>query len=241
MMEARYDDALSFLREARDIQSVDLLEARFLALVSGFGFERSTFVLMAQPGRPIRPKVLFGAGDAERRGAYLSRERFRIDPTFQAVFQRTRAFTWTDMAELVVGEEARSLFADARKDGSEGLIVPVHGAMGEVSAVVLAGRDADVSEQSKAVLHACSAMFATAGLQLLELKDDRRTDTDLSRRETQVLVWLSRGKSLPEIAVILDISIGTAKTHLGRAKLKLGGLATVPAVLEAARRGWLID
>jgi len=240
-VDARYDDALSFLREARDLTSISLLEARFIALVSRFGYDRTTYVLMAQPGRPIRPRVLFGVGDTTRRREYLNSERFRVDPTFQAVFHKTRAFTWTDVADLVVGDEARALFAEARKDGSEGLIVPVHGAFGEVSAVVLAGRHADVSEQSKAVLQACGAMFAVAGLQLLELGDDAETHTELTRRETQILVWLARGKSIPEIAVILDIAIGTAKTHLDRAKVKLGGVATVPAVLEAARRGWLVD
>lgn len=67
-----------------------------------------------------------------------------------------------------------------------------------------------------------------AGLQLLELSDDRESDTDLTRRETQVLVWLARGKTLPEAAIILDISLGTAKTHLERAKAKLGASPPCP-------------
>jgi LuxR family transcriptional activator of conjugal transfer of Ti plasmids len=240
-MDARYDDALSFLREARDFGSLSLLEARFSGMVSRFGFDRTSCVLMAEPGRPINPRILFGVGDPAYRNHYLGAQRFRVDPTFQAVFHKTRAFTWSDVADLAISEDARSLFAGARKDGSEGLVVPVHGAFGEVSAVVMVGRSADVSEQSKAVLQACGAMFAVAGLQLLELSDDSATHTDLTRRETQVLVWLSRGKSIPEIAVILDISIGTVKTHLERAKVKLGVFATVPTVLEAARRGWLLD
>jgi DNA-binding CsgD family transcriptional regulator len=52
---------------------------------------------------------------------------------------------------------------------------------------------------------------------------------------------MSRGKTVPEIATILEVSIGTVKTHLERAKVKLGSLATVPTILEAARRGWLVD
>lgn len=240
-MDERYSDALSFLREARSLPDLPHLEARFAGLVSRFGFERTTYVLMAEPGRPINPKVLFGVGDPKLRNVYLGTERFRIDPTFQAVFHKTRAFTWTDVEPLAVSEPARQLFDNARKDGSEGLIVPVHGAHGEVSALVMVGRNVELNDQAKAVLQACGALFAVAGLQLLELSDDRESDTDLTRRETQVLVWLARGKTLPEAAIILDISLGTAKTHLERAKAKLGGLATVPAVLEAARRGWLID
>jgi DNA-binding CsgD family transcriptional regulator len=210
-------------------------------VISHFGFDETSCVLMAQPGRPIRPRVLFGLGDIAARNTYIASGRQRIDPTFKAVFGATRAFTWTDIEPLAVTEEARDLFATARRDGAEGLIVPVHGAFGEVSAVVLTGRGCDVSEQARAVLQACGAMFAVAGVQLAELEADRPSGTVLTRRETQVLIWLSRGKTVPEAAEILDISIGTAKTHLERAKAKLGHLATIPTVLEAARRGWLID
>jgi DNA-binding CsgD family transcriptional regulator len=240
-MADRYAEALTFLREARAIGSLPELEARFIGLVSHFGFNRTSCVLMAEPGRPVRPRVLFGLGDIAARQQYLAAGRQRIDPTFRAVFSRTRAFTWSDVEPLACGEQARDLFATARRDGSEGLIVPVHGAFGEVSAVVLAGRHADVSDQARAVLQACGAMFAVCGVQLLELEGDRPTLTALTRRETQVLVWLSRGKSVPEIGQILEVSVGTTKTHLDRAKAKLGHQATVPTVLEAARRGWLVD
>jgi DNA-binding CsgD family transcriptional regulator len=240
-MDERYSDALSFLREAREVGDLSVLEARFSGVISRFGYQRATCVLMAQPGRPINPRVLFGLGDVPSRKRYLGAERYRVDPTFQAVFYKSRAFTWTDVEGLAASEEARDLFASARLGGAEGLVVPVHGALGEVSAVVMVGNDADVSEQSKAVLQACGAMFAVAGVQLMELADDAPTRIALTRRETQVLVWLARGKTAPEIALILDISIGTTKTHLERAKAKLGAQATVPTVLEAARRGWLID
>src|SRR4051812_16302323 len=96
-MADRYAKALSFLREARAIASLSELEARFLGLVSHFGFDRTTCVLMAEPGRPIRPRVLFGVGNIAARQQYLTTGRQRIDPTFRAVFSKTRAFTWTDV------------------------------------------------------------------------------------------------------------------------------------------------
>jgi DNA-binding CsgD family transcriptional regulator len=240
-MADRYGEALSFLREARSIGNLPELEARFAGVIIQFGFDRTSCVLMAEPGRPIRPRVLFGLGDIAARNQYIATGRQRIDPTFKAVFSATRAFTWTDVEPLAVSEEARDLFASARRDGTEGLIVPIHGAYGEVSAVVLTGREADVSEQARAVLQACGAMFAVTGVQLLDLENDAPAGPVLSRRETQVLIWMSRGKTLPDVAEILDISLGTAKTHLERARAKLGHQATIPTILEAARRGWLVD
>lgn len=240
-MADRYEEALSFLRDARSITSIPELEARFYGLASQFGYSRTTCVLMAEAGRPIRPRVLFGIGDDAAREAYIENGRQRIDPTYRAVFSATRAFTWSDVEPLIASDEARELFRDARQDGSEGLIVPVHGAYGEVSAVVLVGPHADVSEPARAVLQACGAMFALAGAHLLEREEEAEAAAGLTRREAQILVWLSKGKSVPETADILDISVGTAKTHLDRAKAKLGHQATIPTILEAARRGWLID
>ena len=51
---------------------------------------------------------------------------------------------------------------------------------------------------------------------------DRLNHLGLSRRETEVLGWLARGKSNPEIAEILGIRVGTVKTHLERIYDKLG-------------------
>lgn len=45
---------------------------------------------------------------------------------------------------------------------------------------------------------------------------------DLTVRESEVLVWLARGKSNSEIAIILDISPRTINTHLVQIFRKLG-------------------
>lgn len=119
-MDERYSDALGFLREARSLPDLPHLEARFSGLVSRFGFERTTYVLMAEPGRPINPRVLFGLGDPNLRNTYLGAERFRIDPTFQAVFHKTRAFTWSDVEPLAVSEPARQLFDNAARMAPRG-------------------------------------------------------------------------------------------------------------------------
>ena len=130
-MGDRYGEALSFLREARSIANLPELEARFAGLINEFGFEQTTCVLMAEPGRPIRPRILFGLGDISARNQYIANGRQRIDPTFKAVFSATRAFTWSDVEPLAITAEARDLFAAARREGAEGLIVPVHGAYGD--------------------------------------------------------------------------------------------------------------
>ena len=233
--------ALAFIGEARSLAALSELEARFAELIATFGYSSATCVLMAEPSKPITPRVLFGLGDMAAREVYLKRQDFRHDPTFQAVFSHSRAFTWSEIEPRATTPRSRDLFSTARASGRRGLVVPLHGHFGEVASVVLTGAEVDCDAQARHTLQTCAAIFASHGRQLLDLETDRATPSGLSRRETQVLVWLSRGKSLPEVALILGISIGTSKTHLDRAKAKLGEPLTVPAVLEAGRRGYLID
>ena len=55
-----------------------------------------------------------------------------------------------------------------------------------------------------------------------QLPVERLRQLGLSPRETEVLRWMTQGKSNPEIAEILAIGVGTVKTHLERIYDKLG-------------------
>jgi DNA-binding CsgD family transcriptional regulator len=57
---------------------------------------------------------------------------------------------------------------------------------------------------------------------LLELPTDHLVSLGLTSRETEVLRWLSQGKSSFEIAAILNISSRTVSKHLERVYLQLG-------------------
>jgi len=62
----------------------------------------------------------------------------------------------------------------------------------------------------------------------------------LSRREAEVLTWVTEGKTNPEIAVILGVSARTVQTHLDRIFRKLDvetRTAAVAAALKAVKAG----
>lgn len=59
----------------------------------------------------------------------------------------------------------------------------------------------------------------------------------LSRREEEVLVWLSRGCSNKEIAAQLDLAEGTVKNHVSNVLGKLGVLDRTQAALMARDLG----
>ncbi|MGC4016230.1 MAG: LuxR C-terminal-related transcriptional regulator [Luteolibacter sp.] len=75
------------------------------------------------------------------------------------------------------------------------------------------------------------AIHCTAALQpgtwlllaeVLETPDQRLRDLGLTRRQTDVLVWLAEGKANGEIATILGMSPETVKTHLKQIYQRLG-------------------
>ncbi|PHM70012.1 helix-turn-helix domain-containing protein [Xenorhabdus kozodoii] len=52
--------------------------------------------------------------------------------------------------------------------------------------------------------------------------DYRPTSVLLTKRESQILFWVSQGKTYYEIGVILSISESTVKFHVGNIFKKLG-------------------
>src|SRR5947209_4953489 len=69
---------------------------------------------------------------------------------------------------------------------------------------------------------------------------DNRTDTPLSRRESQILQKVAYGATTKEVAHDLGISPHTVKTHLERIFEKLGANDRAQAVAIALRKG-LVD
>jgi DNA-binding CsgD family transcriptional regulator len=69
-----------------------------------------------------------------------------------------------------------------------------------------------------------------------ERADGKRKPSALTPREAEILMWLARGKSGPEIAIILGISTCTVRIHIQSTKRKLDA-SNVP---HAVSQGFLI-
>ena len=59
----------------------------------------------------------------------------------------------------------------------------------------------------------------------------------LSNREREVLLWLKRGKSSWEIAVILNITERTVNFHVRNIMVKLNAVSRTQAVAVAIEKG----
>ena len=70
---------------------------------------------------------------------------------------------------------------------------------------------------------------------LTALDDALRTNLPLSKREREVLLWVSEGKTARDIAAILDVSPRTVHKHLENIYGKLGVANRVAAIREVYR------
>lgn len=101
---------------------------------------------------------------------------------------------------------------------------------------------APVTEVVAAIRHAAAAAtsFSAAGLaQALRRRRDVEPALQLSPRELEVLALLRDGRSVPQVAGQLYISLSTAKTYVARVYEKLGAANRAQALMAAVRLGVL--
>ena len=105
-------------------------------------------------------------------------------------------------------------------------------------------KDASVNEVLSAIRHAAVAAssFSASGLaQALRRRHQTSDRLALSPRESQVLALLREGRSVPQVAATLYVSLSTAKTYVARLYEKLGASNRAQALMTAVRLGLFDD
>jgi DNA-binding NarL/FixJ family response regulator len=101
-------------------------------------------------------------------------------------------------------------------------------------------KSASVDEVLGAIRHAAVAArsFSAVGLaQALRRRSETTERIALSPRERQVLALLREGRSVPEVASIIFVSLSTAKTYVARLYEKLGASNRAQALMTAVELG----
>ncbi|PZS30778.1 MAG: DNA-binding response regulator [Pseudonocardiales bacterium] len=101
-------------------------------------------------------------------------------------------------------------------------------------------KSASVHEVISAIRHSAvsASSFSATGLaQALRRRNDSTDCLALSGRERQVLDLLRDGRSVPQVAAELYVSLSTAKTYVARLYDKLGANNRAQALMEAVRLG----
>jgi DNA-binding CsgD family transcriptional regulator len=184
----------------------------------------------------------------EWQARYFLKQYSRIDPVIRFGAQATAPFDWDTLNRE--DPAVQNFFADAVSHhvGRNGLSIPVRNRKNTHSLVSFSS-DLPKQEWEKyklsnmTNLQQLSALIDSA--ESIDRKKLQKTPVQLSVREEQCLSLAARGKTQQEVAEILDLSLGSVKTHLDTARRKLHcknlthavGVAVAAGVIRAAALG----
>ena len=164
---------------------------------------------------------------------------FRLsDPIPERVMQHGAMLSWADARKMGPNTPSNEAYFKAMDE--EGLI---HGfglpLFGPRSRNAYAGFDfgRPISEVSNEALGIVRAVPQAAHQRVCVLLERMQSAPELSERETEVLEWIAKGKSLGAIADILAISRDTVKTYSRRIYAKLDVSDRVGATVAALKHG----
>lgn len=114
----------------------------------------------------------------------------------------------------------------------------------DIDAAAFVAKTAPVADIMAAIRHAATSpgSFRAAGLaDALRRSSQKARRGVLSGRERQVLGLLRAGRSVPEVAADLYVSLSTAKTYVARVYEKLGAKNRAQALMAAVELGLFDD
>ena len=217
------DPVDDILRRIANAPSLPLLWRQMTRYFGRHGFSAvSYYWVHAGSNLPATMPLQHGFSREEMQ-LYLSYDFQRLDIVPRAALAAGKPIRWSDVwAETDLSDEEREFLQALRGiDFTDGFSIPCYGPNGR-RAVVGLGKmapDADISESHLSLLHFAAQ---AAHLRICALfADERMLGRQLSKRETEILEWVARGKSNGVIAEILSISRGTVDTYIRRIYEKL--------------------
>jgi DNA-binding CsgD family transcriptional regulator len=168
----------------------------------------------------------FPTGFAE---TYDERYRFTDSDLFKSFYETTTPLVWSDDPDAS-GAGNGTLFLD-QTGYMTALSIPIHTTTGARYVLLFLGDDEATDELlSRACLEGNWA-FQSFQKQILE----KEVRSGLTARETEILQWISYGKTASEIAIIASVSEHTVNSHTASILKKLGAVNRTQMVATAIR------
>lgn len=223
-----------------DLESERRTEAsvrlRISAIIAECGYEHYTITRLPQPKLCLGPAMLVKQWPDHWLKHYDRVGYYQYDPVGKYCFETVEPFFWSDVRYAESDRMAVRIMEEAAEHGlRQGFCVPMHGLSGFQAVASFAGRTPELSRKQRKALHLLSiAAYGWAERRERVHHDENREI--LSPRERDILIWVALGLTKIEVAERLKISAVTVRTHLDRARSKLGAVNTVNTVVEALRR-----
>jgi DNA-binding CsgD family transcriptional regulator len=164
-----------------------------------------------------------------------------IDPVIREGFNCLMPIDWRDFDKS--GARIRQFLGEAVDFGlgQNGLTFPVRGMHGNRALVTITSDTTDREWQTVRRLYMRDFQALAGHLHQMVLRSggNENPQINLSKRQTECLWWISQGKNVPEIAIILELSRYTVKDYLEDARAKLNATSNSHAAFTAAQLGLL--
>lgn len=218
------------------------LDDLFAETLQPFGVDRFDCVRITTTSETEQAGFLSDRGLSDWNQYFFDRKYHEDDPCMAFTAERRGAYTWSDVKARFPDKASGAVWSDARAGGMrEGLIIPVAPPEFGGPIVRLITPEPDFDPTVVPLLQSISTVYA-ASVQSFSAKGPKlvpgeRSTVSLTEREIECLHWCARGKSNPEIGIILSISRHTVNSHIESAKRKLGVATRVQAAAIAHQLG----
>jgi len=171
----------------------------------------------------------------------------QVDPVVHRARLENAMFSWGGAGSSRVGNrEQRRFFEEATTFGiRSGLTVPIKCGFGQMAAFTFATSEREhrpetLTTELKDVVQLAGLYFHThVAVRLDRPPAAQPSASELTQRERQCLAWTAQGKTVADIAILVEIAPRTVVFHLQNARRKLGAASIAQCVAEALRRGLL--
>lgn len=235
-------ELIDFIYVSNQAKTVDALVEHFVAYLKNFGLDRFIMSSMSHDHFQEKEKnhgVLVNFPE-EWMQHYQENNYLVDDGIYNKALMARAPFTWKSVKEHPRTPDKSVRILDEAQEFKlyDGIGLSIHKPYGHIIGMGIAGSDKGV-ECSKDVL---SLVFAAANQFYLVFDDlsginNAPEPIRLTNRESEVLLWLARGKSIMDIADILSVSTATAKYHCLNIYRKLDVDNGRLAVMKAIRMG----
>ena len=212
--------SLGFFASAGSAASLDALIEGFATVAEAASFSAAACFHVARPGQPIALRLLFGWNLTQDMRLQTTQRLSGQDEVVRGLFMSSSPMHWSDLTRPEAvgasgGETAKPLF--------DGLVVPVHGPLGEIMCVAVLGAPGPALDPpTRMTLQLAATLLANRGLTLVQIEAEASSGPRPSHRETQCAYWAGEGKSDWEIGRILGVGEDVVTFHMDRLKSKLG-------------------
>lgn len=172
---------------------------------------------------------------------YFGLKYQNVDPVVRRAAAEHDVFAWDGSVVQSENRQLKRFFDEATAFGiRSGVTVPIRSGFGRMAAFTVA--TTETIADTERLVSECVDVLRLAGLYFhahvtarIELREKANNGAILTQRERQCLSWIARGKTVADVAVLVEISPRTVAFHLENARRKLNAGSIAQCVLEAFR------